>query len=138
MNPTLWKTKNRGNLMFLEKARTCRVDQKNDFEAFLEASIIYTRSAMHRLQKQYQSHPKWKPWWDSLRSDPSIAFVQDERNWILKEAPPKIGQVIHVGPQPSPASSCYFYETSVPATDTVSRHLERTAELIADGERRFR
>ncbi len=123
--------------LFLEKARACKGDQRNDFEAFLEAAIIYTRSAMHRLQNQYKSHPKWNAWWDSLRSDPSIAFVQDERNWILKEAPPKIGQVIYVGAQPSHASSCYFYDTGVPATDTVSKHLERTASIIADGESRF-
>ena len=79
-----------------------------------------------------------QPWWKSLLSDPSITFVRDERNRILHEAPPKIGQKLHAGTQPPRASSCYFYETDVSATDTVRKHLERTVEILAEGEDRFR
>jgi hypothetical protein len=36
--------------LFLEKAKACRGTEWVDFEAFLEASIVFGRSALHRLQ----------------------------------------------------------------------------------------
>ena len=124
---------------FLDKARHCPADERADFEAYLEAAIVFTRAALHRLQARFKSHPAWKHWWDLLLSDPSVDFIREERNRILKEAPPKIGQVLYGGSQqPQYASAFYYYESAgIPATDTVNRHLNRIADLVAQGETRF-
>ena len=35
---------------FLEKAKGCASDDRGDFEAYLEAAIVFARAAVHRLQ----------------------------------------------------------------------------------------
>ncbi len=77
---------------FVEKAKECSGDAQVDFEAYIEAAIVFARAAVHRLKTKYERHPDWKDWWDSLRGDPAVEFFRTERDWILKEAPPKIGQ----------------------------------------------
>ena len=68
---------------FLAKAKECKASQRADFEAYIEASIIFARAAIHRIKTKYEKHPNWKAWWDGLFSYPSIIFFMDERNWIL-------------------------------------------------------
>jgi hypothetical protein len=81
-----------------------------------------------------------------LRGDTAVEFFRTERDWILKEAPPKMGQKIFAAsvgsaaPSYSPALAAelyYFEDPSVPATSTVERHLNDLEERLADGERRF-
>jgi len=129
--------------LFLGKARECPIESRVDFEAFLEASIIFARAAIQRVKSSYENKTGFKEWWDSLLGDPSVNFFRIERNWILKEGPPKIGQRIimstikiepKIGEQ-TPisdeatnkhfyASDLYYYEDpSIPATETVERHL---------------
>ena len=72
-----------------------------------------------------------------MLSDPSLNFIRDERNWILKEAPPRIGQIAYAGKRPLEASDLYYYDDGVPATDTIHQHIERTAEVVAEAEARF-
>jgi hypothetical protein len=134
---------------FLELAQLCPPDARVDFEAFLEASIVFARSAIHRFQTQYEGHQNWKAWWDSLRGNAAVEFFRTERNWILKEASPKIGQKIFaasIGPggahtpgyQPSKASEFYYFENSeVAATDTVEQHLGELESLLTDAEALF-
>src|SRR5688500_10116583 len=104
------------------------------FEAYLEAAIIFSRAAIPRLRKSALERTKGKPslrdeWdklWKILLNDPAIKFFRNERNLILKEAPPRMGQTLH-GPGPSPGKleAYYFYEdSSIPATDTIERHLD--------------
>jgi len=98
---------------FLAKAKECPADSRVDFEAYLEASIIFARSAIHRVQAAYKEDAvfknKFKIWWDSLEDDPSVLFFRNERNWILKKGSAKLGQNVtapfipasgHVGGQP--------------------------------------
>lgn len=128
---------------FLEKAKACPVDARVDFEAFLEATIVFARAAVHRMKTQHESHSQWKVWWDSLRGDPAVEFFRTERDWILKEAPPKLGQKIFpasVGrtkPSNSPAYAAelyYFDDPSVLATETVEGHLNDLEQCLAEAE----
>jgi len=123
---------------FLDLADKCGVVERNEFEAHLEASIIFARSALHRLKSEYSKHPNWKPWWDGILSDPSVSFFRTERNWIVKEAPSKIGQIISLGPPPEAASELYYYEgPDIPATVTVRKHLDAMEKLIVEADRHF-
>ena len=150
---------------FLGKAKGCSADYRVDFEAFLEAAIVFARAAVHRLKAKYKSHPQWKVWWDSLRDDPAVEFFRTERDWILKQASPKVNQKIFLptlkvkivsqvktGQKksvptdgvdqtayvPTAASEFYYYddpETS--ATDTVEQHLASLEQRLAEIEQRF-
>lgn len=130
---------------FLEKAEACPGDAQVDFEAFLEASIVFARAAVHRFRARHRKHPDFQPWWDWLRTDASADFFRKERDWLLKEAPPKIGQVVFLGTAsgdsppyaPAHAFEHYYFETAVPATDTVRRHLAALEATLDQAEKRF-
>ncbi|HEY9444772.1 MAG TPA: hypothetical protein VIQ25_16185 [Gemmatimonadales bacterium] len=119
------------------------------FEAYLEASIVFARAAVHRLKAKHEKHPAWKQWWDSLSGNQAVEFFRTERDWLLKEAPPKVGQRVfmpfigHGGTGepayvPVRAAEFYYFETpGTPATDTVAKHLDALATLLTDGERQF-
>ncbi len=112
--------------LFLRMADDCTVQQRVEFEALLEASIVFGRTALLRLKEKYEKHTKWKAWWGELLANPSGRFFKTERNWIVHEAPPKVGQVIGGAAQASNrAADLYYYESpNVRATDTVRRHLD--------------
>jgi len=80
-----------------------------------------------------------KAWWDSLRDNPAIEFFCVERDFILKEGPPKVGQTVRLGgPTPLKAEELYYYEDlTVPATITVERHLNSIEKIVTDAENRF-
>jgi len=123
---------------FLSLAVQCEVSQRDEFEAFLEASIVFARAAIHRLKSEYENHPDWKSWWYNLKSDPDVTFFRFERNQILKEGPPKIGQIVGSVQSPEIAASLYYYERpNIPATVTVERHLDAIEKLVSDAESRF-
>ena len=135
---------------FLAKARECRIDSREDFEAYLEASIVFARAAIHRVEHTYGKEAGFKIWWDSLRNDPSIEFIRCQRNRILKKTPPQVGQIVKmpllkvnvtVGGEPSEginpppelpeeipyASDLYYFDDdpSMSATDKVEEHLNK-------------
>ena len=125
------------------------IEKQNDFEAFLEASIVFARAALHRFKTKHEKHLKWKQWWDSLLTELSVVFFRDERNFILKEGPPEVGQKIFmpfIGPsgttnpasRPAKAADLYFFDDpQVVATDTVRRHLDAFERLLTDAELQF-
>lgn len=134
--------------LFLRLARECGADRRVEFEAFLEAAIVFARAAMHRLQFQLERQPKWRDWWNGLRGNPSIEFFRIERDCLLKEAPPKIGQrvfagtFVNGGPSllpyvPAKAAEFYFFEPNEDATDTVGRHLQELVRVLQDAECTF-
>ena len=125
------------------------IEERNDFEAFLEASIVFARAALHRFKTKHENHLKWKQWWDSLSTEPSVEFFRCERNFILKEGPPKIGQKISmpfINPggttktpcRPAKATDLYFFDDpQVAAADTVRKHLDAFERLLTDAELQF-
>jgi hypothetical protein len=124
--------------LFLEMARMCTVEQRDEYEAFLEAAIVFGRSALLRLKTTFRKHGNWPEWWESLRGDESVEFLREERNYVLKEGPTKVGQVIRIGVRTELAEEHYYFESpDVPATATVEKHLKRVEQLVVEAEQRF-
>jgi hypothetical protein len=118
------------------------------FEAYLEAAIIYSRVAIHRLHREALHRakgddPRLKAevdaWWDSLLEVPAIDFFRIERDFIAKVGPPKVGQIIRLGgPAPEKMEQLYYYENpDIPATETIERHLRSVERIVRDAEERF-
>ena len=70
-------------------------------------------------------------------------FFRKERDWLLKEAPPKIGQKGYVGSAggspdsfvPTRADDFYYFESpDIPATATLARHLAEVDHLVSEAE----
>jgi hypothetical protein len=137
---------------FLEQARSCRYSNdmawQESFEAYLEAAIVFSRAAVHRLHtsalRRARGNSNLKAevdeWWHSILKDPAIQFFRVERDFIVKEGPPKVGQILYGpgGPPPFRAEAYYYYEDpNIPATDTIERHLNSVEKIVTDAERRF-
>ena len=134
---------------FINLADQCPVAERDNHEAFMEAAIVFCRAAIHRLRTRYKKSPDWKTWFESLRGNPSIEFIKEERDWILKEAPPKVGQRIILGTpvgqeviDDSPiekAKHLYYFvgETDKTAIDTVRRHIDEIERIVREGEHNF-
>ena len=124
--------------LFLEMAGNCRFDQRDEYEALLEAAIVFGRAAFHRLKPTFENDAKWTKWMASLSGNESVEFFRKERNHVLKKGPTKVGQVIRVGVQTERAEEHYFFESAdVPATATVEAHLKRIEQLVAEAQKRF-
>ncbi len=77
---------------FIQMAKGCGVEERDKYEAFLEAAIVFGRAALHRLQPLYEKHPDWKQWWNGLLGDESVEFFKSERNYLLKEGPTNVSR----------------------------------------------
>ena len=123
---------------FLRLSDDSRFDERERFEAFLDASIIFARAALHHLKFDFERHPDWKKWWGDLADDPAVEFFREKRNFILKQAPLKVGQVISPGKIIKLARDFYYFERpGIPATVTVREHLERLETIVLNAETRF-
>ncbi len=119
---------------FLHLAEECRPDQRAEFEAYVDASIIFARTALHRLKNKYSHNPSWAAWFAQLKGNPAVEFFRENRDFLLKENPAKIGQVIsfnHI----TTAAQLYFFETpSAPATETLRKYLTSYTQALQEGE----
>jgi hypothetical protein len=124
---------------FVQKAELCNVQQREECEAYLETAIIFGRTILHRLQSKYSKHPDWKRWWDGLLSNASVSFFRIERDWILKEGPPKVGQVICLSDSSNlMAVDLYYYESpNIRVTDTIRQHLDEMEKLELEARNLF-
>jgi hypothetical protein len=125
---------------FLLKASQCPAEDRLEFEAFFEAAMVFARSALLRLEAKYKKHPKWKAWWDSLKTNPEVEFFRNERNWIVHQAPPRLGQKIFLGDSQAVqlAGQFYFFkDPSVLATASMATYLDSLNTLVMDAESRF-
>lgn len=121
---------------FLRLASDCPASKRDEFEAFLEAAIIFGRTAIHRLKHEFEHHSAWTPWFAALKGNPAIEFFKEHRDFTLKEASPKVGQ--RIGFQPvSTATELYFFQPNETAITTVRNHLNTIANLIHDASTRF-
>ncbi len=125
--------------LFLDLADDCRASERDHHEAYLEAAIVFCRTAILRLIPRYKKSARWKAWFDLLLMNASIEFIRSERNFILKEAPPKVGQITYGGGlEVDRAKYLYYYENpNVPAVDTVRRHVAEVERVILEGEKLF-
>ena len=122
----------------MAKADLCQRHERDEHETYLEAAIAFGRSEIQRLEPKHKGHSQWKAWWQSLLNDPSVQFLREHRDHILHEAPPKIGQTVYVGHEPPSVAHYYHYEDqSVPAADTVRRHLARVRQLSEEARKLF-
>jgi hypothetical protein len=124
---------------FLSLAKACSLEECDHFEAYLEAAIIFARAALHRAPsqyKKYRKHPKWKCWLNELNENPASKFFRPVRNFILKQGPPNIGQII--GRDSKLAAKFYFYESpDILATATVERHLNTVETILQNADTYF-
>jgi hypothetical protein len=141
--------------LFVKKAKACPASARVDFEAYLEAAIIFGRTEIHRLQSKFgkppRKHPNWSAWWDSVLNNSAVKFLRTERDHILKEASARIGQRVFVPfiaeddteasvlPSPALAQEFYYYDADpkVPATETVEKHLSEIERLVEEAKARF-
>ncbi|GEM_PF-3539568 len=134
---------------FLQKAKGCRIDSREDFEAYIESTIVFAQTALLRLEKKYKKTAIYKTWWKSVQNKRSVKFFRKHRNLIIHEAPPKVGQILKmplhkvnvtIGGEPegntptsnvsqeeiSHASDLYYFDDpSISAIDTVEEHLNK-------------
>jgi len=128
---------------FLQRAEECSADELAAFEAYLQAAIVFGRSAIQWTQRKHEdkSNPEWQKWWKSLLKDPSIKFFKDYRDDLLHERPPKVDQRIKMYSYDSSATRAtelyYFEDRETPATKTVRRHLEATKQHVVFAEEHF-
>lgn len=124
--------------LFLEKAERCSANDREQFEAYLEAAIIFARTALLRLESELGGHPEWDEWWAGLLLDERTEFFRLERNWIVHQAPPKIGQIVRLGEPAEFAHELYYYEApNIPATATVRRYVDIVKELEIEARTRW-
>jgi hypothetical protein len=140
---------------FLQKARKCRIDSREDFEAYIETTIVFAQTALLRLEKKYKKTAIYKTWWKSVKNKRSVKLFRKHRNVIIHEAPPKVGQILKmplhkvnvtIGGEPEGitsasselpeeilyASDLYYFEKdpSISATDKVEEHLNELEAYI--------
>ena len=77
---------------FLSMAKECTAVQRDEYEAFLVAAIIFGRTAFHRLDILLKSKQGLRAWFDKQWEDPSVQVFKIERDYLLKEGPTKVGQ----------------------------------------------
>ena len=82
---------------FLAQAEQVGPSQREAFEAYLEAAIVFGRSVTFHIQKEYAHRPEFRPWYshcqEMMGSDRMFGFFQGTRNFILKEGPAETRQV---------------------------------------------
>lgn len=123
---------------FLDMARKCSVDQRDEYEALIEAAMVFGRTAMHRLLPLFGAHPGWKTWFGKYLGNASVQFFKVERDYLLKEGPTKVGQVIRAGKRTERAEEHYYFESpGIPATDTIEHHLDHVAGIVAAAHQEF-
>src|SRR5687768_3349954 len=116
--------------LFIEMARQCSAEDRDQHEAFLDAAIVFARSSLQRLRSAYRKRSGWKPWWDALAADASVVFLKHQRNFMLHEGPAPVGQVVYAGGgHPLALDHYYFEHHTVPAVDTLTRHMDRIEEI---------
>ncbi|NOT31659.1 MAG: hypothetical protein HOP15_14525 [Planctomycetes bacterium] len=143
---------------FLERAKASDGDLEA-FEAFLEACIVFARSALQRDHERFKATKSQgvKDWFDSLDENASVLFFRKHRDLIIHEKPAELGQVIHVhsiaptsvvggsggiptdtAPRPARAlESYYLTEPGTPATTEVEQHLQVLESVLHEARKRF-
>lgn len=133
--------------LFIKMAKNCSLDDCIEFEALIDASIVFARSAIERYGKsnntRHGQDARWQEIWNSWKKDTTIMFFTDNRNLILHEAPLKINQRLFASffdasrsetitstDSPYYADLYYFNDKNLPATEELENHLMKLEELF--------
>lgn len=119
---------------FLGLAENCAPEHRKEFEAFLEASIVFARTAIQRMKEKFESESKYKIWLKELSGNVAVEFFRENRDFILKEDSMKIGQIITFNPIENASQLYYIEEPSVTATETVRKYFELCSKIITEKE----
>jgi hypothetical protein len=136
---------------FLGKAKACPASARVDFEAYLEAALMFAQSDLFRVEKKIRKTPQGENWWKDLLKNPLAEFIRNERNWIIHHAPSKIGQRIFLPiiqeeeetvekPNLPPLAHVFYYygdDANVPATTFVEEGLMEIERLVAEAKAHF-
>lgn len=83
---------------FAEQAEQSKVGQREAFEAYLEAAIVFGRSVTFHIQKEFTCKEGFDDWYSShqnkLTNDSVAKFFLERRNFILKQGPVNIHKII--------------------------------------------
>ena len=86
--------------LFLEMTERLKTNERDEFFALLEASIVFGRSVTNHIQKQFRRREGFKEWYcehqRQMRNDPLMKFLYDTRTFILKKGPLQVTRVISV------------------------------------------
>src|SRR5437899_8331161 len=128
---------------FLQKAVACQTEQREECAAYLNAALLFARTALLRLGPTYGKHPDWKTWWKTIRMDTTtqatIEFLRHERPWIVHPAPAQSHPGMCGGDTPICATAWDdAAQAAMPATHTVEQYLKTMERLVLDAEKRFR
>ena len=73
-----------------------------------------------------------------MKGDPCVEFLRTQRDWLLKEAPPRIGQKAFIGKEPTLAGEYYYFlNPRASATNEVKAHLQSLKRRIEDAKKVF-
>ena len=122
---------------FLGKAELCTIEERDHFECYIEASIIFARAALHRLKSTFEGVKGWKEWFDTYLEDDAVKYFKNHRDFILKEGPPKIAQIIGSINSVMAKDMYYFEHPKIPATLTIRKHLEKIAQIDQESHEKF-
>lgn len=134
MNMSLERTALARAEFFLDLAENCAPEYRKEYEAFLEASIVFARTAIQRMKEKFESEGKYKVWLKELSGNVAVEFFRENRDFILKENSIKIGQIITFNPIKKASQLYYIEEPSVTATETVRKYFELFSKIITEKE----
>lgn len=115
---------------FLKLAREAPAADRDAYEAYLDASILFARAALHRLHTRFRSNVEFKVLWNSLLNDEAVNFFRLHRDRVLKEAPVSVGQRISMDTDVRNADELYFFEPERTAAQTLTMHLDRIEAIV--------
>jgi len=110
-----------------DRAREVENSDRAAFNDHLEAAVVYGRSVMHHLHKQFARKSGFKTWFSGqerrLRSSPTGVQLLELRNVILKEGPVGVRRVVSIHAEGSVAVTGYAEFSAVRAQPWFSRDL---------------
>ena len=85
---------------FVKAARAAEPTDRESFEHYVYAAIVFGRAVTNHLQKEYKHCPGFDDWYEERQSEmrkaPLLRYFYNERTFILKRRPTPIQKTIQV------------------------------------------